>query len=307
MNLIDTHSHLYEPEFDADRGEALARAFDAGVGLLLLPAIDAASDERLFALCRRHPDRCLPMMGLHPTSVNDNPRWREELARVARCLDNPPEGVPPFCAVGEIGLDYYWDDRFASEQIEAFTAQCRLAAARNLPVAIHTRAAWNDMRRIVGQEAEAARARGERLRGVFHAFSEDADTYRALRGAGDFLFGIGGVVTFKKSKVAETVREMVLDEIVLETDCPYLTPVPHRGERNESAYVRLVCEKIAQIKGLDPEEVAAATTANAARMFGLSAGSTSVPAAGTAQTTARDDVSNSRHETDHEPTDTPQP
>lgn len=307
MNLIDTHSHLYEPEFDADREEALARAFDAGVGLLLLPAIDAASDERLFALCRRHPDRCLPMMGLHPTSVNDNPRWREELARVARCLDNPPEGVPPFCAVGEIGLDYYWDDRFAAEQIEAFTAQCRLAAARNLPVAIHTRAAWNDMRRIVGEEAEAARARGERLRGVFHAFSEDADTYRALRGAGDFLFGIGGVVTFKKSKVAETVREMVLDEIVLETDCPYLTPVPHRGERNESAYVRLVCEKIAQIKGLDPEEVAAATTANAARMFGLSAGSTSAPAAGTAQTTARDDVSNSRHETDHEPTDTPQP
>ena len=307
MNLIDTHSHLYEPEFDADRGEALARAFDAGVGLLLLPAIDAASDERLFALCRRHPDRCLPMIGLHPTSVNDSPRWREELARVARCLDNPPEGVPPFCAVGEIGLDYYWDDRFAAEQIEAFTAQCRLAAARNLPVAIHTRAAWNDMRRIVGQEAEAARARGERLRGVFHAFSEDADTYRALRGAGDFLFGIGGVVTFKKSQVAETVREMVLDEIVLETDCPYLTPVPHRGERNESAYVRLVCEKIAQIKGLDPEEVAAATTANAARMFGLSAGSTSAPAAGTAQTTARDDVSNSRRATDYEPTDTPQP
>lgn len=307
MNLIDTHSHLYEPEFDADRGEALARAFDAGVGLLLLPAIDAASDERLFALCRRHPDRCLPMMGLHPTSVNDNPRWREELDRVARYLDNPPEGVPPFCAVGEIGLDYYWDDRFAAEQIEAFTAQCRLAAARDLPVAIHTRAAWNDMRRIVGQEAEAARARGERLRGVFHAFSEDADTYRALRGAGDFLFGIGGVVTFKKSQVAKTVREMALDEIVLETDCPYLTPVPHRGERNESAYVRLVCEKIAQIKGLDPEEVAAATTANAARMFGFSAGSTSAPAAGTAQTTARDDVSNSRHETDHEPTDTPQP
>ena len=267
MNLIDTHSHLYEPEFDTDREEALARAFDAGVGLLLLPAIDAASDERLFALCRRHPDRCLPMMGLHPTSVNDNPRWREELARVARCLDNPPEGVPPFCAVGEIGLDYYWDDRFAAEQIEAFTAQCRLAAARNLPVAIHTRAAWNDMRRIVGQEAEAARARGERLRGVFHAFSEDADTYRALRGAGDFLFGIGGVVTFKKNQVAETVREMALDEIVLETDCPYLTPVPHRGERNESAYVRYVCEKVAEIKGLTPAEVAAATAENAKRIF----------------------------------------
>lgn len=302
MKLTDTHSHLYEPEFDADRGEALARAFDAGVGLLLLPAIDAASDERLFALCRHRPDRCFPMMGLHPTSVNDNPRWREELARVARYLDNPPEGVPPFCAVGEIGLDYYWDDRFAAEQIEAFTAQCRLAAAHDLPVAIHTRAAWDDMRRIVGEEAEAARTRGERLRGVFHAFSEDADTYRALRETGDFLFGIGGVVTFKKSKVAETVREMALDEIVLETDCPYLTPVPHRGERNESAYVRFVCEKIAQIKGLDPEEVAAATTANAMRMFGRSAGCTSAPAAGTAQTTGRDDVSDSRRATDHEPT-----
>lgn len=303
MNLIDTHSHLYEPEFDADRGEALARALDAGVGLLLLPAIDAASDERLFALCRRHPDRCRPMMGLHPTSVNDNPRWREELGRVARCLDNPPEGVPPFCAVGEIGLDYYWDDRFAAEQIEAFTAQCRLAAARDLPVAIHTRAAWDDMRRIVREEAEAARTRGERLRGVFHAFSEDADTYCALRSAGDFLFGIGGVVTFKKSKVAETVREMALDEIVLETDCPYLTPVPHRGERNESAYVRLVCEKIAQIKGLDPEEVAAATTANAMRMFGQTAGSSSAPAAGTARATGRDDASASgtRQGTDHEP------
>lgn len=302
MNLTDTHSHLYEPEFDADRGEALARAFDAGVGLLLLPAIDAASDERLFALCRHRPDRCLPMMGLHPTSVNDNPHWREELARVARYLDNPPEGVPPFCAVGEIGLDYYWDDRFAAEQIEAFTAQCRLAAAHDLPVAIHTRAAWDDMRRIVGEEAEAARAHGERLRGVFHAFSEDADTYRALRETGDFLFGIGGVVTFKKSKVAETVREMALDEIVLETDCPYLTPVPHRGERNESAYVRFVCEKIAQIKGLDPEEVAAATTANAMRMFGRAAGCISAPAAGTAQTTGRDDVSDSRRATNHEPT-----
>ena len=244
MNLIDTHSHLYEPEFDADREEALARAFDAGVGLLLLPAIDAASDERLFALCRRHPDRCLPMMGLHPTSVNDNPRWREELARVARCLDNPPEGVPPFCAVGEIGLDYYWDDRFAAEQIEAFTAQCRLAAARNLPVAIHTRAAWNDMRRIVGEEAEAARARGERLRGVFHAFSEDADTYRALRGAGDFLFGIGGVVTGDRLPLPDAraapgrAQRIGLRAPGLREDRPDQGPRPRRGRRRHDSQRR---------------------------------------------------------------------
>lgn len=269
MNLTDTHSHLYEPEFDDDREEALARAAAAGVARLLLPAIDAASHERLFALCRRHPARCIPMMGLHPTSVNDNPRWREELATVERYLDTPPEGIPRFCAIGEIGLDYYWDDRFAAEQREAFVAQCRLAARHYLPVAIHTRAAWDDMRRIVAAEAAAARDRGLRLRGVFHAFSEDADMYAELRRCGDFLFGIGGVVTFKKSRLADTVREMELAHLVLETDCPYLTPAPHRGQRNESAYVRYVCEKVAEIKGLTPAEVAEATTRNAERLFRL--------------------------------------
>lgn len=269
MKLIDTHSHLYAPEFDADREEALSRAEAAGVATLLLPAIDSESHERLFSICRDHPRLCLPMMGLHPTSVNDNPRWREELAAAERFLAAPPDGVGRFCAVGEIGLDYYWDDRFAAEQREAFVAQCRIAARLDLPVAIHTRAAWDDMCRLIGQETVRAREQGLRLRGVFHAFSEDAATYRRLKACGDFLFGIGGVATFKKSRVAESVREMDLRDIVLETDCPYLTPTPHRGERNESAYVRLVCDKVAELKGLSPAEVAGTTTANAERMFGI--------------------------------------
>ena len=266
MELIDTHSHLYAEEFDADRAECLARARRSGVAELLLPAIDSESHGRLFALAAAEPESCRPMMGLHPTSVNDNPRWRDELAEVGRYLSSPPSGIS-FCAVGEIGLDYYWSGDFKAEQREAFIAQCRLAARMDLPVAIHTRAAWDDMCEILEAETARASARGERLRGVLHAFSESADVYRRLRACGDFLFGIGGVVTFKKSAVAAAVVEMKLEHIVLETDCPYLTPVPHRGERNESAYVSLVCDKVAELKGVAPERVAAVTTENARRMF----------------------------------------
>lgn len=262
MKLTDTHSHLYEPEFDDDREEALARAAEAGVQRLLLPAIDSASHERLFDLCRRHPQQCVPMMGLHPTSVNDNPRWREELALAEHYLASPPEGIARFCAVGEIGLDLYWSRDYRQEQYEAFRRQIDLSLAYGLPIAVHTRDAWPET-------AELMRTyRGRGVRGVFHAFSDTAETYRELKNYGDFVFGIGGVVTFRKSKLADVVREMDLCDIVLETDCPYLTPVPHRGERNESAYVRFVCEKVAELKGLTPEEVATATTANAERIFG---------------------------------------
>lgn len=266
MHLIDTHSHLYAEEFDTDREQALMRACEQGVTTLLLPAIDRESHERMFALALSHPTQCRAMMGLHPTSVNDNPQWREELSEVERYLNNPPEGIT-FCAVGEIGLDYYWSQEFISEQREAFITQCRWAAERDMPVAIHTRAAWADMCEILEAECKRASERGERLRGVLHAYSEDAATYRRLSKCGDWLFGIGGVVTYKKSIVAEAVAEMSLDDIVLETDCPYLTPVPHRGKRNESSYVTHICEKIAQIKGISPDEVARATTANAQRMF----------------------------------------
>lgn len=266
MQLIDTHSHLYAEEFDSDRAEAVLRAQEYGVERLLLPAIDSESHERMFSLAQVYSDFCRPMMGLHPTSVNDNPRWREELALVEQYFAQPPEGLR-FCAVGEIGLDYYWSQEFVAEQREAFVTQCRLAARLDLPVAIHTRAAWDDMCEILEAETARAAARGERLRGVLHAFSEGADIYRRLKACGHWLFGIGGVVTFKKSLVAQAVAEMALEDIVLETDCPYLTPVPYRGKRNESAYVRYVCNKVAEIKGLQADEVARVTTENARRMF----------------------------------------
>lgn len=262
MNLIDTHAHIYEPEFDADREETILRAREAGVERMLLPAIDSESHERLFGLCRRHPGCCIPMMGLHPTSVNDNPRWREELELVERYLETPPEGIGRFCAVGEIGLDFYWSNDFRPEQTEAFRRQIDLALEHGLPVAVHTRAAWPEMAETI----ESYRGRG--LRGIFHAFADTEETYRRLKACGDFVFGIGGVVTFKKSALAEVVRGMELRDIVLETDCPYLTPAPHRGRRNEPAYVRYICEKVAQIKDLTPEEVAEAATANAERFFG---------------------------------------
>ena len=268
MTLIDTHSHLYAEEFDADREEALVRAREAGVEHLLLPAIDGESHQRMFSLSLSHPELCTPMMGLHPTSVNDNPRWREELEQVRRYLAEPPAGVR-FCAVGEIGLDYYWSSDFVEEQREAFVEQCRMAVQMDMPVAVHTRAAWDDMCSLLEQESARASEQGGRLRGVLHAFSEDATTYERLRRGGDFVFGIGGVVTFKKSIVAEAVAAMSLDDIVLETDCPYLTPVPYRGRRNESSYVRYVCERVADIKGVSAEEVARRTSDNARRMFAI--------------------------------------
>lgn len=269
MKLTDTHSHLYEAEFDDDRDQAVDRAREAGVERLLFPAIDGASHERMFEAVRRYGGYCLPMMGLHPTSVNDNPRWREELAEVERHLAHPPRGIERFWGVGEIGLDFYWSNDFREEQIEAFVTQCRMASRLDLPVAIHTRNAWPEMEALLEQACLEARERGERLRGVLHAFSEDAACYRRLRKLGDFCFGIGGVVTFKKSLLAESVREMDLDDLVLETDCPYLTPVPHRGKRNESAYLIHICHKVAELKGVSPEEVAERTTANARRLFGF--------------------------------------
>lgn len=259
--LIDTHAHIYESGFDADRKEVIRHAQEAGVERILLPAIDSESHQQLLDLCAQHPGVCIPMMGLHPTSVNDNPRWREELEVVEHHLKNPPTGG--FCAIGEIGLDFYWSNDFRDEQIEAFRHQIELALTYDLPVVIHTRNAWEEMCTVINDYA------GRGLRGVFHAFSDTAETYRRLREYGDFLFGIGGVVTFKKNTLAEVVREMEIGEIVLETDCPYLTPVPHRGKRNEPAYVSYIAEKIAELKGVTSEEVAATTTTNAERIFGI--------------------------------------
>ena len=261
--LIDTHSHIYEPEFDTDREQALQRCIEHDVQMLLLPAIDGESYERMFDLARQHPQMVRPMMGLHPTSVNENPDWRGDLEAVEAYLQLPPQGIDRFWGVGEIGLDFYWSKEYKEEQIAAFEAQVEMAIKYDLPIVVHTRDAWAEMCEVMEKFA------GRGVRGVFHAFSDDVDSYQKLKKCGDFLFGVGGVVTFKKSKLAEVVKQMDLADIILETDCPYLTPVPHRGERNESSYVRFICAKVAELKDVDYQLVADQTTANAKRIFKL--------------------------------------
>ena len=261
--LIDTHSHIYEPEFDSDREQALQRCIEHDVQMLLLPAIDGESYERMFDLARQHPQMVRPMMGLHPTSVNENPHWQRDLAQVEAFLQQPPQGIDRFWGVGEIGLDFYWSKDYKEEQIAAFEAQVEMAIKYDLPIVVHTRDAWAEMCEVMEKFA------GRGVRGVFHAFSDDVDSYQKLKKCGDFLFGVGGVVTFKKSKLAEVVKQMDLADIILETDCPYLTPVPHRGERNESSYVRFICAKVAELKDVDYQFVADQTTANAKRIFKL--------------------------------------
>lgn len=259
IEFIDTHAHIYEPEFDEDRAAVMSRAAEAGVGRMLLPAIDGGSYERMFALCREYPDRCFPMMGLHPTSVNDNPQWERDLELVERFFAAPP--VERFFGVGEIGLDYYWSVDFRNEQREVFVRQVELSLREGLPVAVHTRDAWDDMTEIMQRFA------GRGVRGVFHAFSGTVEHLERLRECGDFVFGVGGTVTFRKSVAAEAVAAMELSEIVLETDCPYLAPVPYRGRRNEPSYIPLICGRVAEIKGVTVAEAAAASTANAERIF----------------------------------------
>ena len=258
--MIDTHSHIYAEEFDADRAEALQRAWDAGVERLILPDIDSESRQRMLDLAKKHPERCLPTVGLHPTSVNDNPRWQEELDMVERLLREPPMRL---YAVGEIGLDLYWSSDYYAIQREVLHAQLELALKYNLPVIIHTRSAYKEMLDAI------ATYRGRGLRGVFHAYADGVDTAKKLASLGDFVFGIGGVVTFKNSGLDKVVGELPAELLLLETDCPYLTPVPHRGKRNESAYVEFVCRKIAELHGISAERVDQITTTTAKQMFAI--------------------------------------
>lgn len=261
--LIDTHSHIFEEEFDIDRNAVIERAVQVGIERIVLPAIERQSNERLFEACRQYPDMVVPLMGLHPTSVNDNPDWRSEVEEVERLLATPPMGIDRFYGVGEIGLDLYWSRDFRNEQEEALRMQLELAIRHNLPVSIHTREAWHEMIEIMSDYKH----RG--IRGVFHAFAGDMDIYRTLRSMGDFAFGVGGVITFKKNKLADVVREIPLEDILLETDSPYLAPTPHRGKRNEPSYTALICAEIAKVKGLEYDTVAEQTTRNAKRIFGI--------------------------------------
>ena len=265
QNIFDSHAHYDDPRFDDDRDTLLSSMASNGVRAIMNVGNTTSANVAGIELAKKYPF-VYCSIGIHPDQSAEiaAQNSRDYLDVIAQQLS-----YEKAMALGEIGLDYYWSDAFVAQQTEAFVAQLRLAARFDLPVAIHTRAAWDDMCRIIEAETERARADGRRLRGVFHAFSEGAAAFERLCGCGDFRFGIGGTVTFKKSGVAEIVRTMPLDRIVLETDCPYLTPAPYRGQRNESAYVRLICDKIAELKGLAAETVAAATTANAEALFGI--------------------------------------
>ena len=251
--MTDTHSHLYEPEFDADREDVLLRAQAAGVTRMFLPNINEESIPRMMALAERHPGYCFPMMGLHPEDVKAD--WEEVLARMAVQLDG-------MSAVGEVGLDFYWDTTFREEQMQAFGCQAEWARDRSLPLVIHQRKAESEVFEVLSHFPK------DSLSGIFHCFSGSVETARRVLAYGRFYFGIGGVVTFKNAKLGAVLREAVpLSRVVLETDCPYLSPVPRRGERNESSYLIYVRDKLSEIYGVSPEEVERVTDDNVLRLF----------------------------------------
>lgn len=253
MKLIDTHSHIYLPEFANDRAAMLQRAEKEGVEIILLPAIDSETHESLIRLEATYPGRCLAMMGLHPCSVKEN--YREELVIARNYLVQRP-----FKAVGEIGLDFYWDKTFTEQQYLAFHEQVEWALELDLPIVIHSRNSMDECIQVVKEHQQG------KLRGVFHCFSGNAEQAAQAIDLG-FYLGIGGVVTFKNSGLDKVMESVSLENIVLETDAPYLASVPFRGKRNEPAYLKYVVEKLAVIKNCSEEEVGEITTANAEKLF----------------------------------------
>lgn len=253
MRLIDTHAHLYSQKFDTDRAEMMERAMESGIDQFFLPNIDRTSIEGMLQMEVDYPGQCFAMMGIHPCSIKGD--YKEELAAVENWLSDRP-----FCAVGEIGLDLYWDKTYFQQQQDAFRQQIQWAKALDIPIVIHSRDATAEVLEILEEQAE------ERLRGIFHCFTGTLEEAQRIIDL-NFHLGIGGVVTFKNGGLDKVVRDISLDHLVLETDAPYLAPAPKRGKRNESAYVRLVAEKIAAVQQVPFAEVARATTANAESIF----------------------------------------
>lgn len=258
MTLIDTHSHIYLPEFDEDRDAVVSRAIDAGVRTVLLPNIDASTMPALLDMVAAYPALCRPMAGLHPTSVAEG--YAAELDAVRRDLDN----VGGLVAVGEIGLDLYWDTTYRRQQMEAFDAQLDMAAEYDLPVVIHCRNAFDDMMDILENHL-----RVHDIRGVAHSFTGTVCQAERLMSDTNLYVGVNGIVTFKKSDLPQVLRHIPIDRVLPETDAPYLAPVPHRGRRNESAFVVDVVRKIAEVYGLDFDKTAAVMEANARKLFEL--------------------------------------
>lgn len=255
--MVDTHCHLYDEAFDADRHEAVARAVAAGVDMMILPGIDSLSHGRQEELAAAYPQHFRQMMGLHPTSVNDS--FEQELAIVREKLFNP---VANYVGVGEIGLDLYWDKTYLEQQSEVLRRQMVWARELGLPVCLHVRKAHNELFALLRDLNFGTYS------GVMHCFGGSVqEAHRAVEMG--FHIGIGGVVTFKNATLAAVAAKVPLERILLETDAPYLAPVPYRGKRNESAYIPVIAAKIAEVRGISVEEVAAVTTASAQALFRL--------------------------------------
>ena len=253
--LIDTHSHVYLPEFGADRPEMLARAENEGVELVLMPAIDAGAHEALLKTEADFAGKCIAMMGLHPCSVKAS--FQDELRLIRDFFEKRK-----FVAVGETGLDFYWDLAFTKEQFQSFQTQIALALQYDIPVVIHSRNSTDECITTIRENQKGD------LKGVFHCFSGNIEQAKQIIDLG-FYLGIGGVVTFKNSGLDKVLEEIDLKHVVLETDAPYLAPVPFRGKRNECSYLKYVVEKLSEIKDVSKSEIEKITTANAKELFSI--------------------------------------
>ena len=262
--IINTHSHIYDEAFDADREEVFQRALEAGVGMLLLPNCDEKSIKPMMEFYDKHSDNVRVMMGLHPEEVKEN--YKDKLRIIEKEISPlAPLGRNdgnPLVGIGEIGLDFYWDDTFKKEQLEVLSKQLHWAKELGLPVSIHTRNAFHDMFKVLDHEQDG------RLAGVMHCFNGTYDEAKTALSYG-FHLGLGGVITYKNCGVKEFLAEIPMDRIVLETDDPYLPPVPYRGQRNEPAFIVKTAEKVAEIYGMTTEEICKITTENAIKLFKL--------------------------------------
>ncbi|MDR0547534.1 MAG: TatD family hydrolase [Dysgonamonadaceae bacterium] len=256
MYLVDTHTHIYSEEFDSDISEVIGRAQAAGVQKFCLPNVDIDSIDRLHRLCDRFSDSCFPMMGLHPTEIKVD--FREKLEIIRQQFDRRE-----YIAVGEIGIDLYWDKTFLNEQIEAFETQLQWSLERDLPVSIHSRDAFPEV------FASLKKVGANRLRGVFHSFGGSREELEQALAFPQFYLGINGVITYKKADFREYLSLAPLSRILLETDAPYLTPVPFRGKRNEPAYLQYVVKQLSEVYSCPEEEIARQTTENACRLFDI--------------------------------------
>lgn len=254
MKLIDTHNHLYLEDFDTEREQLIASAKDSGIEALLLPNVDLTTIDRMHALCDSHPDFVWPMMGLHPTSVDNS--YTEILKKTESYLTKRK-----YCGIGEIGIDLYWDKTYLKEQKIVFEEQLQWSIDLNLPVAIHTREAYSEVLDSIYKVGVT------KLKGVFHSFTGTETDLGEIEKLKNFKIGINGVITFKNSKLSETIRHTRIENILLETDAPYLAPVPYRGKRNEPLYIWKTAEKVAEAYGLTLSETVKTTRENALNLF----------------------------------------